>query len=303
MIKRHLKKILSFRSNQDKNFDIFGNKIFIHLRIEINANCNRKCLFCPRTSEELRKNNVERMSTSTVLSIIDQSLEIGFSGSVGFNFYNEPTSDDRLFYFLDYVLEKGLKTMIVTNGDVLLSKNGEQMLKKLYDSGLDTIRISLYDGPQQIKDFKKLKDKLSLNDTQFMIRERFLGKNQSFGLTISNRAGSVNLKTDFFELKPLTEPLVRPCYYPFYKVLIDHDGTVLMCSNDWKKEKPLGNILTESLLKIWSSSEFIKVRKKLYKKDRCHKPCNVCDVDGTLNGKRSFERWEKYFLKNTDSLG
>ena len=76
-----------------------------------------------------------------------------------------------------------------------------------------------------------------------------------------------------------------------------------MCSNDWKKEKPLGNILNESLLAIWSNSEFIKVRTKLWQKDRRYKPCNVCSVNGTLNGKVSFKRWEKYFLKKTFSSG
>ena len=98
--------------------------------------------------------------------------------------------------------------------------------------------------------FYRIKEKNSLNDKQFMMRERFLKSDKSFGLTISNRAGSVNLKTDHFELKPLKEPLKSSCYYPFYKVLIDHDGTLLMCSNDWKKAKPLGNILKASLLVI-----------------------------------------------------
>ena len=29
--------------------------------------------------------------------------------------------------------------------------------------------------------------------------------------------------------------------------------------------------------------------------NRNEKPCNVCDVDGTLNGKVSFDRWKQYF--------
>ena len=38
-------------------------------------------------------------------------------------------------------------------------------------------------------------------------------------------------------------------------------------------------------------------RKKLSCGDRTYKPCNVCDVNGTLNGKKSFDRWQKYFAK------
>ena len=278
---------------------------FSSVEFSINGACNRRCHFCPRVNEKEYPNILENLDMEAFKNLIKDLVKINYTGRFSFTGFCEPLLTKNLHEYISEIKMHLPKTTveIVTNGDVLLSKNGEQILKTLFDSGLDTIRISLYDGPHQIKVFKKLKDKLSLNDKQFFIRERFLGLDQSFGLTISNRAGSVNLKTDHFELKPLSEPLARPCYYPFYKVLIDHDGTVLMCSNDWKKEKPLGNILTESLLKIWSNSEFIKVRKKLYKKDRCHKPCNVCDVDGTLNGKKSFERWEKYFLKNTVSLG
>ena len=173
------------------------------------------------------------------------------------------------------------------------------MLNNLFGAGLDRIRVSLYDGPHQIKIMNDIRNQSKLSDDQFMIRERYLGPDESHGITISNRAGSVNYKTEHFELKALSEPLKQACYYPFYKVLIDHDGAVLMCSNDWKKEKIYGNILKESLLDIWSNYEFNETRKKLICSNRNYKPCNVCDVDGTMNGDKSFERWKKYFLEKS----
>ena len=60
-----------------------------------------------------------------------------------------------------------------------------------------------------------------------MIRKRYLGPEESYGITISNRAGSVELKNEVFELKSLDEPLKQPCYYPFYKVLIERDKLTL----------------------------------------------------------------------------
>ena len=33
------------------------------------------------------------------------------------------------------------------------------------------------------------------------------------------------------------------------------------------------------------------------KSDRCHSPCNVCDVNGTLNGKKSFDKWKNHFTR------
>ena len=70
-----------------------------------------------------------------------------------------------------------------------------------------------------------------------------------------------------------------------------------MCSNDWKKEKPMGNLSKDSLLKIWSNEKFIDLRKRLMRSDRNHKPCNVCDVDGLLNGKQAFDKWKLYLTK------
>ena len=163
--------------------------------------------------------------------------------------------------------------------------------------GLNNCRVSLYDGPHQIDFFEKLKEELSLSDEQLIIRKRYLGPDESFGLTISNRAGSVKLKNEYFELKPLEEPLKQPCYYPFYKVLLDHNGDVLICSNDWKKEAVVGNIGDESLVKIWSNKMFSNIRKSLINNNRCHKPCKTCDVNGLMNGKKSFDRWKKFLSK------
>jgi radical SAM protein with 4Fe4S-binding SPASM domain len=114
-------------------------------------------------------------------------------------------------------------------------------------------------------------------------------------MTISNRAGSIEIKNDFFELKKLPEPLKESCYYPMYKVLIDYNGDVLMCSNDWKKQQIMGNVKNSTISNIWNSEKFIEMRKKLIKKDRNHLACNVCDVNGRLNGEAPFKSWVKYF--------
>lgn len=184
---------------------------------------------------------------------------------------------------------------IVSNGDPLIRKNGKDRLQELFTSGLTNIRISLYDGPEQRPYFENLKKVLNLSDEQYIFRDRFLKPDKSYGMTISNRAGSVNLKNEVFELKPLFQPLKQPCYYPFYKVLIDYDGALLMCSNDWKKEKVMGNIKNNSIVDIWRNEIFNNTRKKLSNCDRSEAPCNVCDVEGTMNGKTAFDKWNAFF--------
>jgi len=251
----------------------------------------------PRVREDEYPNIPTSLDIKIFKKLINDLTEIDYTGRFSFTGFSEPLLTKNLHEYVKIIKTKLRNSIveIVTNGDVLLSKNGEKILQKLYSSGLNNCRVSLYDGPHQIKLFEKIKKDLNLSDKQFIIRERFLGPDQSFGLTISNRAGSVTVKTDNFTVEPLKEPLKQACYYPFYKVLIDYDGTVLMCSNDWKKEKPMGNIHKDSLINIWSNNKFNTKRKKLCNKNRNEKPCNVCDVDGTLNGKVSFNRWKQYF--------
>jgi len=273
---------------------------FSSIEISLNGSCNRRCHFCPRVDEKEYPNIPTSLDLRVFKKLVDDLTKINYSGRFSFTGFSEPLLTKNLYQYISYSKEKLNDSVveIVTNGDVLVSKNGQRILNELFQSGLDNCRVSLYDGPHQVKIFKKIQSDLNLSDKQFIIRERFLGPDQSFGLTISNRAGSVKLKTDHFVVEPLKEPLKQPCYYPFYKVLIDYDGTVLMCSNDWKKEKPMGNIKDESLLSIWSNNLFNSQRQKLCNSDRSENPCNVCDVNGTLNGEVAFNRWQNYFRKN-----
>ena len=54
-------------------------------------------------------------------------------------------------------ITKRYRVKFLVNDDPLLAKNGKFRLKQLFDSGLDNIRISLYDGPHQINLFEDLK--------------------------------------------------------------------------------------------------------------------------------------------------
>ena len=272
---------------------------FSSVEISINGACNRRCFFCPRVDEKEYPNILNSLNLDIYESLIKDLEKINYNGRLSFSGFCEPLLTKNLHEYIKIAKKKtkGVIIEIVTNGDPILAKNGKIRLKELFDSGLDNLRVSLYDGPHQVEKFDNIKKELNLSDKQLILRKRYLGPEESFGMTISNRAGSVSLKNKVFELKPLSEPLKQPCFYPFYKVLIDHDGSVLMCSNDWKKEKPMGNIFNSSLIDIWSNEKFVDLRKKLFNKDRNHKPCNVCDVNGMLNGKDAFKKWESYFSK------
>lgn len=294
-------KIISSHLKKKQKYKLYP--MLSSIEFSINGACNRRCFFCPREDEKNYPNIIKSIPLNIFKELVLHLKENNYEGRLSFSGFCEPLLTKNIFDYIE-IISKNLNGPIemVSNGDVLLSKNGEEKLVKLYESGLTNLKLSLYDGEHQVVEFLKIKKKLKLSDEQLILRKRYLGPEESHGLTISNRAGSVSMKNEYFELKPLDEPLKQPCYYPFYKVLIDYDGSVLMCSNDWKKENIIGNINKENLLDIWIKKNFLDVRSKLLNSDRNHKPCDVCDVNGTLNGKKSFDEWKTCLSKQTKNF-
>ena len=175
---------------------------------------------------------------------------------------------------------------MISNGDVL----NEKRLKKLYDSGLDRLQISLYDGEEQHSKFIDLGKKLKLTNKKYVLRPRYLPEEQDFGITLSNRGGM--LENAEYVIAPRKEKLRKKCFYPSYKFFLDYNGDVLMCSHDWGKKNILGNLKNENFLDIWLSEKFNLAREKLNNADRSLSPCNVCDVKGDLIGKKHHEAWK-----------
>ena len=55
----------------------------------------------------------------------------------------------------------------------------------------------------------------------------------------------------------------------------------------------VGNVNKNSFIEIWDGEKFNYARNKLAKKDRHLKPCNLCDVNGTIMGNEHVKIWEK----------
>tara|TARA_B100000902_G_scaffold357043_1_gene371207 strand:+ start:44 stop:949 length:906 start_codon:yes stop_codon:yes gene_type:complete len=252
--------------------------------------CNRKCHFCPRSDPDFEHKN-EFIEFSLFKKLCDELKELTFAGLFIFSGFVEPLLDKNIYKLISYakkVLPKA-RIEIITNGDVLNQKR----LKKLYDSGLDRMQISLYDGEEQHKSFINLGKKLNLTSEKYVLRARYLPEENNFGITLSNRGGM--LENSEYKIPARHTKLSEPCYYPNYKFFLDYNGDVLMCSHDWGKKHILGNFKKEKLVDIWMSEKWINARKLLNDANRSINPCNVCDVTGTLIGKKHFQAWNQYF--------
>jgi radical SAM protein with 4Fe4S-binding SPASM domain len=262
------------------------------VEISDSGTCNRTCSFCPR-SDPKYEDKKEFIDKDLNLSLCKQLSEYNYAGIFAYSGFNEPLLNKNIYSNIKNVRKYLPKSRIeiVTNGDVL----NKTRLIKLFDSGLSLIHISVYDSADDAKKFLKLCNSIGLTKDQFLIRHRYLGADQDFGLTLSNRSGL--LENAEFKIKPLSESLQKPCFYPSYTFFMDYNGDVLMCSHDWGKKNILGNLNNSTFIEIWNSQLSKVSRKSLTTGDRNFSPCNVCDVQGNLIGESHSKAWNEYYKK------
>jgi len=77
--------------------------------------------------------------------------------------------------------------------------------------------------------------------------------------------------------------------------LIDWNGDVYLCPQDWQRRVSMGNIMQENIFNIWIGSSFDKFRKNLLNGKRIDSPCKSCNAQGTLLGQTHASLWRKIY--------
>ena len=200
----------------DNSFQIMkGTNFPLPSEVEISESgtCNRKCSFCPRSDPDY-KDIKEFIAPELHFKLISELEKYDYKGVLRYSGFVEPLLDKNIYNLIKEArLKLDARIEMVTNGDVLDIKR----LKKLFMSGLDTILISVYDGPEDVTKFEQMCKKANLDKKQYVIRHRYFGEDKDFGLTISNRAGM--MKNAEYSIQPLEKTLSLKCYYPSYTFL------------------------------------------------------------------------------------
>ena len=237
------------------------------------------------------------MSIESYTRVIEDLKNINYNGGIIYSGFSEPILYKYIFEVIKITKTLLPKSRIelITNGDHLKLEK----LKKLFEAGLTQISVSLYDGPHQIENFKKLKLDASLSDEQFDLRFRWANVESdnglNFGINLTNRAGAINMPE--INVNTLKQEIKKKCFYPFYQIMVDYDGSALLCNHDWHKKLILGNINEKSILDIWNNQVYKKTRGNLSKAMRIDSPCNKCDANGMMMGGEFVKEWENYYEK------
>lgn len=272
----------------------------ISVEMNITELCNRMCVFCPRVDPSVYPNRNLMMKPEIAEKVADDLASFQYQGRVSFSGFGEPLLNkgfgDLLRIFRQRLPDTPLETN--TNGDVLTV----EAIHSLFDAGLTGLYINMYDGPEQEPVFKKLVEEAGLTEDQYKLRPHWIGPDEEFGLVLNNRSGV--LQNEAAGLVQLATPLKRRCHYPFYKMLVDWDGRVLFCSNDWGREIVIGSVLESHVKELWLSETMLEIRRRLAQGDRNHSPCNKCNVKGDLHGRVSVDILAEHYaielLENDD---
>ena len=254
----------------------------ISVEINVMDACNRVCAFCPHADETIYPNRHDwKMLPSTSEVLADQLAAIHFKGRISVSGYGEPLLSKDIYRHIE-IYRAALPdnpVEINTNGDVLTSNR----IVKLFEAGLSNLYVNLYDGEHQVEVITAMFREVGID--RYILRPHWKHE-EGFGLILNNRSGIVN---------PIKQTINKPCHYPFYKLFIDWNGDALFCANDWGRNIIVGNVLKTPVQEIWMSDQMRDIRLRLGKGDRSQKPCNSCDIDGTLHSKSSFDTLMAYY--------
>jgi radical SAM protein with 4Fe4S-binding SPASM domain len=268
-----------------------GPPLFAVVEFNLSGLCNRECVFCPRADATVFPNTNDHISIALYEKIVRELGELDYRGMLLYSGFGEPLLAKRLEVLIETTKRfcSRARLEMVTNGDGLSAAR----LRSLFEAGLDTLLISMYDGPEQREHFERMRVAAGLAPERIVLRTRWLSAEEHYGIALSNRSGLVTIKEA--GIGPLTEPRKRRCHYPFYTVMVDWDGAMLLCPHDWGRKLVVGNLNERSIAELWTSETLKQVRLTLAADNRDFAPCNVCDVDGTLMGERHFEGWLDFY--------
>lgn len=219
--------------------------------------CNRTCSFCPHSMGFPNLKNY--MSIDLANKLASELQGYNWKGMVSVAGYGEPLLHPNIGDIIKAFTSRDISTRLITSGDRIL--NGRFKPEEIDDWELFSIKIDCYDGDEDVNKMNKIL--IDLKTTKTITT----GPSE-----LSNRAGYI-WKEDIIK---------KSCYLPSTKSIVDWNGQVYICCEDWSKEKIFGNVNEQSFSSIWLSEKLHEVRMKLQKGIRSFSTCVGCNIRPTL---------------------
>ena len=242
--------------------------------------CNRSCSFCPKSDPKIAPDTHQRMQMGLIDKLTEELKEIKYKGSVTLCGYGEPMLHKDINLICKKLSEAAF-VEVVTNGDPLNPKK----INELYVNNVNKLLISMYDGKHQILKFKKMIHDSGVPEDFVILRDRWYDAKKDYGLKLTNRTGTIDIG------KQEKIGKYKKCFYPSYQFLVDWNGDIFLCPQDWQRRMAMGNMLQENIFNIWTNKIMTKYRKNLLNGKRVDSPCTTCNAEGNILGKNHAKEW------------
>lgn len=277
--------------------------LFKSMGLEISAQCNRSCVFCPNHDFERPD---QQMPMRLIEKVRDELVDLNYSGRWHPYMYNEPLRDERIFDVLA-MYRKALPRAIIgisTNCDYLT----EEKLAELIRAGVNSLTLNIYSARDGSEDPAKVAKGVEIARKRAKLVQSWLNKHKdvkqkgslytggsahrvigkvlhkygvqkdstNFGgsFKLANRSNAVDW------LAHDVEDAHGMCVRPFRVMEIRWTGDVVLCCHDYNGIKSYGNIEDKRVDEIWNSIALHKKRAELQEGIRKGPLCGQCDYNG-----------------------
>ncbi len=309
-IKKVIYTILVVKLQQDiRKFKKSGTRFIpplpdfpLMVRIETTTRCNLQCPHCPNSILSSNPDFTSDMDNTLYFKIIDEiacespkTLVRPFGGG-------EPLMRKDIGELIKYAKDKGIRNISInTNGTLLTKKRRNELIK----SGLNHIEVSIDAATKET--YQKIKksplfDRVINNTIAYIKESKQFNPNNivtvSFVLQKGNFhelemfkkywsgvADKINIR-EYHQHGGLIDEhgcfaeknlmFRHPCPYLWNRMIINHDGKVPFCENDWEGKYAIGDANVKTLKQIWHSKEFSELRQEHINGTFNHPYCRNC---------------------------
>jgi MoaA/NifB/PqqE/SkfB family radical SAM enzyme len=293
---------------------LFGKGLLMKFTIDVEATnrCNARCRFCPREQtphQGLMSAEVFAQALTRAVEFRDVACSLFSDPEVTVTLcgLGEPLMNRRTPSFVRMIREAGFKCAMSSNGSFLNERTGQ----KLLDAGLQRIFINagdLEDAYERVYalPFKRTRDNIArfvvMAGDRCKVIIVIVGHNldpervravesywRDLGVTsfehheLINRGGSLLVDGMQFANHPylkranelLRDRGISPiCGVAFRFLFVGYDGQYYLCSSDWEKKAPLGNVFDESFASVTMDKlQHVATREPICR-TCCHDPVN-----------------------------
>ena len=222
---------------------------FYGVEVETTTACNLRCSYCPNSkfTRSLFENKKD-MKLELYHKIVDELAGLKYKGRFSLHFYGEPLMDVRLPELVAYAKGK------LKNANIVLFTNGELLTISKYNA-LTNAGVKKFVVTQHLsKESSNIKNILTyrkINGRKGIIFEYVKLKKEN----MTNRGGLVNV----------TQKRIKYCRLPSDNFVIDYNGNVVLCCNDYLSSVKFGNINSEKIIDVWNEDFYKRIRYELRK--------------------------------------